>query len=162
MTTKEIVLSLTELSTRAEAITAILVLMGLLVGYMRWVRPRVKRAVRTTNAIVDTLVGREAIVDHATGRVLSAEQPGIGVRMAKLEDVVTTMAQQDKRLTDLEVTSVDHEKRLAAQEQAAVERAVTRAESLTHLAMLAKAQGMDPSEILPDFEAGPDAGDESD
>lgn len=146
-------MSLADLSTRAEAITALLVLCGVLLGYLRWVRPRIRSVVRTGNAVVDTLVGRDAITDPVTGRELAPAQPGIGVRMAKLEDAISTLAHQDRRIVALETTVDDLGRRMVAQEQASVERAVTRAESLTHLAMLAKAQGIDPAEVLAEPES---------
>lgn len=138
-------MSLADLSTRAEMITTILVLLGVLLGYLRWVRPRIRRAVRTTNAVVDTMIGREAIIDHANGRVISPAMPGMGVRLAAVEDALVTLAHQDKRIGSLEV-------RVDGLEAASVERTVARAESAqmwSAMEAAANAKPPEPPEVEP-------------
>ena len=115
----------------------LLALLGALLGYLRWVRPRLKRAVGTWVQLRDSLIGREEQRDSITGRKILDELPGIGVRMDNFErgqqqtqkalehiaTLIESQQQQDQRLDTVE-------RRVDALEQAAIERVATKAESV--------------------------------
>jgi hypothetical protein len=80
-------------------------------------------------AVTDAILGREAVFDSITGKEIAPPLPGMGVRMAHQEQqmeaitvAVTSLASQREALEN-------HEGRIKALEEAAVERVVTRAES---------------------------------
>ena len=118
-------------------------MIGGIAGYWRWVRPRIKRAQQTATAIVETLVGREPIVDAATGKELVPAQPGMGVRLASVEDGQRTQAETIAKLTETVLKLDDAHHRLdtvetdmatiksdvSALKAAAWERIATKAES---------------------------------
>lgn len=86
--------------------------------------------------IVDTLVGREAVVDTITGEEKLPALPGIGVRMAHQEQqmellaiTVTKLVDQQVHQTQLAQRVDEHDDRLRVLEAAQVERVITRAES---------------------------------
>lgn len=92
------------------------------IGWWKGVRPWLRRIRATGTAIVETLVGRDPIIDHATGKELVPAQPGLGVRMATMESAIALLA-------DANATLANHERRIGALEQNQIERIVTRAES---------------------------------
>lgn len=106
--------------------------LGALLAAWRWARPRYRAAKARTNAAIDSLVGRDAIVDTITGRELAPALPGIGQRMDVVEHTLAKLADQQNRIDD-------HETRLSRLEIANIERTVTRAESLQHLSTLDEA-----------------------
>lgn len=102
---------------------------GILLGWLRWLRPRLHRAQAEAVAIRDSIIGRDAIRDSITGREIAPALPGVGVRLEAQErhlgvlaDAVASLAQSHDRLED-------HEHRITKLETAAVERIVARAES---------------------------------
>lgn len=116
----------------------LLALLGALLGYLRWVRPRIKRGVGTWVQIRDSIIGRDAQRDSITGReVPGSALPGIGVRMDNVErgqvqtqkalehiaTLIESQQQQDQRLDTVE-------RRVDALEQAAIERVAGKAESV--------------------------------
>ncbi|GAA4117353.1 hypothetical protein GCM10022215_17880 [Nocardioides fonticola] len=58
----------------------------LLAGWYRWGLPRWRRWRRDVVAVRDALVGRDELVDTITGEVRAPALPGIGVRMAAVEE----------------------------------------------------------------------------
>lgn len=72
--------------------------------------------------VSDSILGRPAVIDTITGKELAPALPGIGQRMDTVERAVIALADQHLKLDD-------HEGRIKALEEAAVERVVTRAES---------------------------------
>lgn len=101
---------------------ALVAVFSLIAAWWRWVRPRWHSARRTATAVVETLVGREPIIDAATGRELVAPQPGLGMRMATIESAL-------EKLADAKTTLDDHETRIGHLERSQMERLVARAES---------------------------------
>lgn len=93
---------LTNFDALSETLIGVGALLGLFVGFWRWVRPKMKRAASDANAVRDVLLGRDAIFDSITGRELVPALPGIGQRTATLEQAVTQLADQQVRLDDLD------------------------------------------------------------
>lgn len=93
---------LTNFDALSETLIGVGALLGLFVGFWRWVRPRTKRVAADANAVRDVLLGRDAIFDSITGRELAPALPGIGQRTATLEHAVTQLADQQVRLDDLD------------------------------------------------------------
>lgn len=111
-------------------------LLGLVFSWIRWVRPRLQRARAEAVAVRDSLVGREAIVDTITGRVISPALPGLGVRMEAVEhaqvetkQVLEHIATLIEGQQDQDRRIEDHEDRIKALEDQTVERVVTKVES---------------------------------
>lgn len=121
----------------AVAVGAVAIL-GALATFVRWLRPRSRSVSRTLVAIRDTFLGREAISDSITGREIEPAQPAIGVRMAKLEETVTTIAEQQRRLDN-------HEDRIVGLERARNERAITQLESAAMFNMVDRLHEVDPA-----------------
>jgi len=119
-------------------VLGLLAVLGALLGYLRWIRPRFKRGLGTWVQIRDSLIGREAQHDTITGREIPGSAlPGIGVRMDNVErgqqqtqkalehiaTLIESQQQQDQRLDTVE-------RRVDALEQAAIERVATKAENV--------------------------------
>lgn len=102
---------------------------GLLVGYLRVIRPRLRKAAARIGAALDTIAGRGPVMDSITGKQLAPELPSIGKRMdamegsvSRLVEVIEGQHKQDERLDD-------HETRLKRLEEQTVERVATKVES---------------------------------
>lgn len=121
-----------DLSTFSDNIAWIVAIVGGLITLAVLARKawkRILRAVKTGNAVVDTLVGRPAIHHPESGKELEPASPGIGARMVRLEDAFLTLVNQGDRISALEHNQIKHEDAIAKLEAASVERVVTRAES---------------------------------
>lgn len=112
-------------------------LLGIVIGWMKWVRPRIRKGVDQVTGVRDAILGREAIVDSITGKELAPALPGMGVRMAQQEAVSKLQQEQMTLLTDAVAKLAnthqrldDHDRRLNALEAAAIERVATKAESV--------------------------------
>ncbi|WP_232676662.1 hypothetical protein [Nocardioides sp. R-C-SC26] len=110
----------------------VLAILGVIVTWYRWVKPRWRRLVSRTTVALDSIVGRDPIVDEITGHELAPALPGIGQRMATVEEAVKTLADQHGRIDDID-------RRVRALESASIERTVTRMESVQHLATVDRA-----------------------
>lgn len=93
---------LSKIDLTMKALIAVATLTGILFGFLRWVRPQMKRAAADTAAVRDAILGREAVRDSITGRELAPELPGIGVRMATVENAIATLVDQHTRIEGLE------------------------------------------------------------
>ena len=113
---------LTQIDVTMKALIGAATLLGVLFGFLKWVRPRMKSAASDTAAVRDAILGREAVKDSITGRELAPALPGIGVRMATIESAVALLADQGGRLDSLE-------HRVESLEEARVERVVAKVES---------------------------------
>jgi hypothetical protein len=132
---------------------AAIVLTGLalatLFGWIKVVRPRIRRVVHKFTAASDSILGREAVVDSITGVERSPALPGIGVRMADVENHVAGMASALQSIAASHVVLEDHEHRLVRLEEAAVERVVSRAESAAAWGAMQAASESTPPEVKP-------------
>jgi hypothetical protein len=131
-------------NSAAGLILTISTLVAVLGGfYLRRVRPWLKEREQDRIAQRDALVGRPPVVDSITRREISPALPGIGQRMATIEDMVAELVISDRRHSSHEQHLAAHDKALATHDQefadvdrrvkalegAAVERVVSRAES---------------------------------
>lgn len=69
----------------------LVVILGGLVTYMRWVRPLYRRAKQDVISGRDALLGRDEIRDSITNRVIAPALPGMGIRMDRNEQQMTTL-----------------------------------------------------------------------
>jgi hypothetical protein len=128
--------------------------------WLKWGRPTYKALVKDFRAGRDALVGREAVLDSMSGTELAPALPGIGKRMENFEQALTTLAENAVTLADNQVTIADnqrvllnHEDRIMALEEGAVERIVARAETTAAYGAMEAAYRSQPSEpnvIRPD------------
>ena len=124
------------LQETAGVVTAVTVILGALVVVIRRIRPVWKSLRRDFIAGRDALVGREEIVHPETGRVVVPAVPGIGTRMANVEEAIVAIARHQADIADLKVNDARHDATLAkhaediaALKLAQVERIVSKAES---------------------------------
>lgn len=123
----------------------LVVVLGALLAWLRWIRPKVRRAVGRTGAALDTIAGRPPIVDNITGRELAPALPSIGERMASVEQRVDRLVEVIEGQHRQDVRLDDHEHRIEQLENAAIERIATKAESAKAWnAIAAVAQQHDP------------------
>lgn len=144
----------------SKALATFIGLAGAIFGFFRWVLPRYRAVRSDIRAGRDALVGREAVVDSITGKVLAPALPGIGVRMetneqqlSVLTEAVATLASSTARLDDHDKRIEAQDLRIAALETGYGERVVTRLESTAAWrAVEAVANSTPPegSEIEPD------------
>lgn len=97
--------------------------------WLKWGRPTAKALVKDFRAGRDALVGRDAVLDSMSGRELAPALPGIGKRMENFEQALTTLAENAVTLADNQKVLLNHESRIMALEEGAVERIVSRAET---------------------------------
>lgn len=118
-------------STQALAGIAgsLVIILGGIGAWVRWVRPGYRRTKADFIAARDAVVGRDAIVDTITGKELAPALPGVGVRLDKQEQQMDLLTTAVAKIADSHVRLEDHEARIHALEAAAVERVVARAES---------------------------------
>jgi hypothetical protein len=129
-------MTLSSLNATMSAVLAAGALVALIAGWLRWVRPRYRKARATMTAATDAIVGRPALLDSITGEEKVPALPGIGVRMAHQERqmellavTVTKLVDQQTHQRALEQRVDTHDDRIRALEDAAVERVVGKAES---------------------------------
>jgi hypothetical protein len=115
----------------------LVVLLCTLFGWLRWIRPRARRAASRVGAALDTIAGREAIVDNITGRELAPALPSIGERMDTMERTVSLLAQQqahqvvqDNEIAEIKVALGNHGDRIQQLEDGTIERIAAKAESV--------------------------------
>lgn len=141
------------LSERIGLILGLLTLVGILVSWVKWWRPKYLNGKREAVAIRDAILGRDAVRDTITGKELAPSLPGIGQRMATVEQALVTLADNAHRLGVVEDTQDEHaahiaenRARIEALEASQVERIVTRAESVAAYRAMEEAIKADPEE----------------
>jgi hypothetical protein len=116
-----------------QAVVAItgsgIAILAALAGWLRWVRPKLKKTAGEVVAIRDSILGRDPIVDTITGREIEPALPGIGVRMASNEKQLGVLANAVAQIAHSHAQLENHEDRISRLEAGAVERVVTKAES---------------------------------
>ncbi len=80
----------------------------------KWARPRVHHRWVRFQVAVDSIVGRPAMVDPITQKVLAPALPGIGERMASIETLVEHLVLSDKRHESHDQHLAIHDQKLAA------------------------------------------------
>lgn len=114
-------------------------LLAILGGWFRWVRPRYRRTKAEAVSIRDAIIGREPVVDTITGKQISPALPGIGQRIATVEDALL-------KLTDQQAQLNEHDQRITILEEARAERVITQAESAAMWRAVGNAQDSPPEE----------------
>lgn len=133
-------MNLEDLNASTGALLGVIALLGVVVGWLKWLRPRWRRVKDDALGARDALVGREAIIDRASGREVAPAIPGIGHRMATVEQALTTLVNNEARLSALE-----HD--VAELKDARIERALTKVESIAAFDAIAKAHDAQPDHI---------------
>jgi hypothetical protein len=110
-------------------------------GWFKWVSPKFRRASAEVTEIRDNILGRPAIKNEITGKVIAEAVPSLGTQIAGLGDAVRELTKSHKRLDDLE-------DRVEKLEEAAVERVVTRAESAAAFRAIEAAVQATPDEVV--------------
>lgn len=126
--------------------------MGALLGYLRWVRPRISRVLAVWTALVELLFGRpEEPENPITGAPAVPPVLGIGPRIAMQEQAQAEQGRQLAILTGAVAKLVDNESRLTVLEgrvttleEARVEQVVTKAESAAMWSAIAHEQEHHP------------------
>lgn len=132
---------------------AVIALVSAVIGWLRWVRPKIHRGKREVTAVRDAILGRDPIVDSITGEEIEPALPGMGVRMAHQEqqsrdqqlqmqiltDAVSKLAESHTRLDAIE-------NRVKVLEDSAIERVVARAEAAHAWRAMAAAAEAQPGE----------------
>ena len=108
-------------------------------GLIKWLRPKWRKTKREVVAAKDSLLGREAKHDSITGKEVLPALPGIGQRMAVIENALT-------QLVDLHHRLDEHSERLEALERKDMERALARTESIEMLRTIETAIQSTPRE----------------
>lgn len=96
---------------------------------------RAGRFFRKVNSAMDTMNGRPAILHPDTGEVLVDETPGLGLRLATMEEAIVALSQTNKAVLDLNVR-VDEVATDVASVAAALEKHVTESLAARHEAQL--------------------------
>lgn len=117
-------------------------LLAILAGYYRWLAPRIKRTRSEAVAVRDAILGREAMLDSITGIEVSPKLPGMGQRMATVEEALVSLVSSHIRLDD-------HERRIGSLEAATVERVVSRVDSAAAFRAMEAAINAQPDEESP-------------
>ncbi len=132
-------------------------LLGVLVGWLRWVRPRIRRGKSEVTAIRDSILGRDAIVDSITGREIEPALPGVGVRLAATEkhlgvlaESVASLVLMHERIDRVEMHDKVQDARIDKLEEASVERIVSRAESAAGWRAMEEAVKATPDHVVDD------------
>lgn len=133
-------MNLADISATTGLALSLCALLAVLGGWLRWARPRWRKIKNDALGARDALVGRDAIVDRASGREVAPAIPGIGQRMATVEQALVTLVDNEHRLTALE-----HD--VAELKGATVERALTKVESIAAWEAMAKAHDARPDFI---------------
>lgn len=96
---------------------------AVLAALLHRARRAYKKGKREVTAFKVAVMGRDAIIHPETGEELAPAVPGMGTRMATIEEAVVSMADERKRVDRLE-------ERVIVLEQKDMERALARTESI--------------------------------
>lgn len=154
-------MNLTDASNVTGLALGIIALLGAVLGWLRWVRPRWLKATGRVGAALDTIAGRPEITDNITGAVLAPALPSVGMRLGTLEESVSRLVeaeierqQLDRRVTEAHERIDTLDKRVRGLEEATIERVANKAESVAAFrAIEAVAKNGDP--ITPQIEETP-------
>lgn len=145
-----------DLKAWADLAIATAVLGGVVVGWIRYIRPRWRRSKAEVVAVRDAILGRDAVLDTITGEERVPALPGIGVRTAKLEQgmellsvAVTKLADQNAALVSIGRDVTDLQTRVDRLEAAAVERVVAKVESTAAWSAVEAVANTTPTDRIP-------------
>src|SRR5690242_19446625 len=100
--------------TDPARLVAILTVLGTAVATWRWFRPRWRQFTAKVEQLFESVNGRPAMVDKATGREVAPAVPSLGVRLETLEVAVRDRTALEDRVTAVETLIAEHGNRLAA------------------------------------------------
>ena len=112
-----------------------LTIVGVLVGWIKVLRPKWRHLRDRIVAVFDTLAGRPPVHDPATGQTLPALPPlnerlgSLEVAMTKLVDVMAVSAEHGQQLGEHAAALIDHARRIGDLEHARLERVTAQQES---------------------------------
>lgn len=151
----------TSINAFTGAALGLIALLSAIAGWAKLIRPKWRGFKGDVTAGRDALLGRDAIIDSITGKELAPALPGIGQRMAAQEQstellvvTVTKLVAHQEHAEKLEKRVDNHDDRLKALEEAAVERVVAKAESTAAWRAMEAA-----TKATPDMTIPPDPGD---
>lgn len=98
--------------------------------YFKTLKPRHLEKERDRIAQRDVLVGRPAVPDSITGKILAPALPGIGQRMDTIEQAVAELARSNQRHEAHEAHLARHDREIADLAAGAMERIVGKVESV--------------------------------
>ena len=78
----------------------LIAILSALIGWLKWLRPKIRRGQSEAVAVRDAILGRDAVRDSITGKELAPRLPGIGQRIDTVEQAVATLADQHRILDD--------------------------------------------------------------
>ena len=116
-------MSAAEIEAAAKIFLTFVAVAVVIIGWFKWLRPRLKKVNAESVAIRDAILGRDAILDSITGEERVPALPGIGMRMATVEEALVALA-------DVHVKMLDHEERIRSLETGSLERIAARADSV--------------------------------
>jgi hypothetical protein len=92
-------------------IGAVVTAVGIIWGAYRRGWPWLRRILRGVGVLWDTLVGSEPITHPVTGRELAPAKPGLGLRLERMEESQTALAETMRALagTDARMTVLERE-----------------------------------------------------
>jgi len=135
----------------AGAIITAGAVIGVLAGFAKWGWPRWRELWRRVSAALDSVAGRDEIVDPTSGKVLATALPGIGVRMADMEDwrreqveLMKSLTEAVTKLADQAPAIADLERRVANLEAASAERVIGKVEAVKALDVIQTAMNTQP------------------
>lgn len=137
-------MSVTAVTYVAASLMAII---GGVVAFVRWAHPHFK-ARRIRERAKDFAILGGPIIDPLTGKTTGV-QPPIGQWMSDIKGDINHLAQVVGEHAELRKTSVDHEHRIKALEDARAEQMITKAESAQMWRALAD---KDPELLRPGFD----------
>lgn len=100
-------------ATVATVSTAVVIVLGGLVAWFRWLRKPWRNVVRFFGRLDLTINGRPAEIDPY-GHEIHPAVPALADQMIALNDKVDAMAERDARMTAFENTLAEHGQRLTA------------------------------------------------
>lgn len=109
---------------------SLVVILGFVAAWFRWARPKWRGVKSDVVAGRDALLGREAVHDSITGKQIAPALPGIGQRVASLEESTSFIGSALSKLADTHARLDDHAVRIKRLEAATDERTLARTESI--------------------------------
>lgn len=120
---------LENLNAATGSALSVCALLAVVASWMKWIRPHIRKTREDGVAIRDAILGRDPIIDSITKKEIAPALPGIGQRMATVEQALVTFAQNQHDLEELRSRVDGHDARIEALETGTVERVVTKVES---------------------------------
>lgn len=146
-------MNLTALNDTTDTILGIGGVATLLVGlWFKWLGPKWQAKSQKWNQAIDSLVGRDAIIDSITGEERVPALPGMGVRQAKteqqLELLTTTVAKlvdQEAAIAEIRTLVLQNTHNIALLQAAAVERVASKVEQTEMWKTMQRIKDEDPT-----------------